>query len=169
MKSLMKPFLAIILLAFGWALATPEALAIREEPLSEDHEVWQPAPAVDGSVSWTLFAQTREVMKEVDGEPWIAPDFPAELKALSGKVVKVNGFMMPLQQAERQSHFLLMAYPISCPFCLSIGPAQIVEIKAREGIAFSYEPMLVEGTLELLEIDESGLFFRLKDARIARS
>jgi hypothetical protein len=72
--------------------------------------------------------------------------------------------MFPLDQAEKQSHFLLTMYPPSCPFCLPAGPEGMVEIFAKKPIPFSYDLIDVEGTMEFPEKDPMGLRYRMRSA-----
>lgn len=132
-----------------------------------DGDVWQPAPTPPGATSWVVL-QDLELEERLEGE-WVIydPIFGDKVKALAGERIKINGFMMPLQNAEKQTHFVLMAYPPSCPFHLAGGPSAFIEVKSDEAVAFSYEPVLMEGRFELIQEDEedSGLFYRMVDAR----
>lgn len=150
------------------ALAMP-ALAIQQgakapaPPTIED--VWQPAATPPGGTPWSLLESTREIQRTERGVIYSRPQFPAAVQALNGKRVRVAGWMMPLQQGERQTHFVLLAYPPGCPFHLHAGPTQFVEVKAPQGVPFSYDSVVIEGTLELLGQDESGIFYRISDGR----
>lgn len=94
------------------------------------------------------------------------PVFPPALASLAGKRVKVQGFMMPLQPGDRQSHFLLSAVPTTCSFCLPAGPEGIIEVRARgAGVRVAFDAMVMEGRLALLTDDPMGLLFRLSDAQ----
>ncbi len=155
--------IAFIAAALAWS-----APALAQEPApggGAPHVVWEPAPTPEGATSWELFQSTREIEEERDDGLYILPGYPDALVALDGETVRVNGYMMPLQNAERQTYFVLMAFPPDCPFCMTAGPANLIEVRAEPGIAHSYEAMVIEGRLELLYEDESGLFFRLADAR----
>jgi hypothetical protein len=87
------------------------------------------------------------------------------VKALAGKRVRVAGFMMPLENAAKQSHFVLLAYPPGCPFHMHAGPDQFIEVRASKPFPVEVErAIVVEGVLELTGEDESGIFFRLMGA-----
>jgi uncharacterized protein len=130
-------------------------------------DVWQPAATPKGGVSWRLLESTKETTRKAeDGYIRSKPVFPAAVKSLHGKRVKVAGFMMPLENASRQKHFVLLAYPPGCPFHTHAMPNQFIEVKAD--IAFPVEieqAIVVEGVLELTGQDESGIFYRLKASR----
>jgi len=114
----------------------------------------------EGVLSWAVLSSVK-----VREEPTrVRPLFSPELRALHGRTVRVQGFMMPLDTAPRQRHFLLSAVPTSCPFCIPAGPEGMVEVKARAGVRYGIEPVIVEGRLTLLDNDEYGLFYRLTEA-----
>jgi hypothetical protein len=137
----------------------------QQQPMPDD--VWKPAPAPKGGISWDLLESTGETTrKDPSGYVRAKPVFPPAVKALNGKRVRVAGFMMPLENAARQSHFVLLAYPPGCPFHMHAGPDQFIEVKATTAFPVDIERAItVEGVLELTGDDESGIFFRLKDSR----
>jgi len=133
-----------------------------------DQHGYKPAQAVAGAVSWQVLATTDSYEKVVNGFTWVLPKFPPPVKALSGKVVRVNGYMMPLDTTEKQSRFLLMAYPQTCPYCLSVGSQFFIEVLTAAPIPYGQDAMLIEGKLELLEQDENGLYYRMRAAKLVK-
>lgn len=87
------------------------------------------------------------------------------LHDLSGTVIKAQGFMYPLDQAEKQAHFLLSVFPPSCPFCLPAGPEGLIEVFAEKPILFSYDTVHIEGKIEFPEKDPMGLMYRMREAK----
>ena len=79
-------------------------------------------------------------------------------------VVKIQGFMMPLDMGEKQARFILSALPPSCSFCLPGGPEQMVEVQAKTPVKYGFEPILLTGKLAVLKDDPMGLYYRLTDA-----
>jgi hypothetical protein len=136
-------FLAATLLATG-------ALAQTDKPLPERKDV----------VSWRLLAQV-ELVKVKDR---YQPQFASGVAALDAKEVKLQGFMMPLEMGDKQSHFILSATPQSCAFCMPGGPESLVEVKAKKPLAFGLEPVVLTGKLTVLKDDPTGVFYRLTDA-----
>ena len=155
-----------LLLAAGLAaLATP-ARAIESTAGAQVNEHgWRPAAAPAGAVGWDVLASTRGVNHDVGGFTMLAPVFPAAVRALDGRTVRVPGYMYPMSTTPKQTRYLLMAYPPSCPFCLEIGPAYFVEVRPGAPEATTAEAILVEGKLALLQEDADNLFYRLSDAR----
>jgi len=111
-------------------------------------------------VSWKTLSQVTYV-EDIK----IPPEFSPEITALNGQEVKIQGFMMPLENKPRQQHFLISTSPPSCFYCLPAGPEGIIEVyTAGEGIEFSFEPIVLNGELQVLNDDEMGLFYRMQKA-----
>jgi len=134
--------------------ADPMANPLAVKPLPERKDV----------VSWKLLAQV-ELVKLKDR---YAPQFSSGVAALDKKEVKVQGFMLPLQMGDQQSHFVLAAMPQSCAFCMPGGPEQMVEVKTRRPVTYGFEAIVLTGKLEVLKDDPTGIFYRLTDAVLAK-
>lgn len=121
---------------------------------------FKPLPERKDVVSWKLLAQV-ELVKVKDR---FQPQFSAGVAALDAKEVKLQGFMMPLEMGDKQSHFILSATPQSCSFCVPGGPESLVEVKSKRPIAYGIEPVVLTGKLAVLKDDPTGVFYRLTDA-----
>lgn len=117
-------------------------------------------PDAKGAVPWSLLSSTA--IKKINGK--LGPDFSDGLRAMNGKTVKIQGYLMPLEAGQTHRYFLLSAWSPSCPFCQTAGPEAMVEVKARTPVKYSVEPVVVEGRLMLLDNDASGVFYRLVEA-----
>jgi hypothetical protein len=94
----------------------------------------------------------------------ILPAFePAQLM-LNQKSQRIQGFMLPLDPGEKQTHFLLSSVPLSCGFCVPGGPESMVEVKTRTPVKATLEPVVVEGRFLVLADDPYGLYYRMTDA-----
>ena len=111
-------------------------------------------------VSWKTLAQV-ELVKQKDR---FVPQFSGNVTALDRREVKIQGFMMPLETGERQSHFVLSATPSTCSFCLPGGPESMVEIRTKKPVKYTFEPIVVTGKLAVLRDDPTGVFYRIEDA-----
>jgi hypothetical protein len=111
-------------------------------------------------VSWKLLSQV-ELVKQKDR--YVA-QFSGGVAALDQKQVKVQGFMLPLQPGEKQSHFVLSAMPQTCSFCMPGGPEQLVEVKTKQPVKYTFEPVVVTGKMSVLKDDPTGVFYRITDA-----
>lgn len=105
---------------------------------------------------------TRVKTKVVNNR--VLPVFPREILALDQQVHRVQGFMMPLEPGEKQSHFLLSSVPLTCSFCLPGGPESMIEVKSKTPIKYGMEPLVVQGRLAVLPDDQYGLYYRITDA-----
>jgi hypothetical protein len=95
----------------------------------------------------------------------VKPVYPATVKSLAGKRVKINGYMLPLGKGASQSHFVLLAYPPDCPFHLNPGPQQFIEVKVSSAVPMNYDVRTIEGTLELAGGDGAGVFYKIRDGK----
>ncbi len=135
-------------------------------PAAPTEQVWYPAPTPAGGTPWSTLEATREVQrKDAAGTVYGKPDFTPAVAALAGKKIRVSGYMMPLQNGERQTHFVLLAYPPDCPYHLNPGPAQFIEVWTGSPVSFNYDVLTIEGTLQLTGQDESGIFYRIANGR----
>ena len=122
--------------------------------------VAQTLPDRKDIVSWKLLAQV-ELVKVKDR---YQPQFSSGVAALDAKEVKVQGFMMPLEMGDKQSHFILSSTPQSCAFCMAGGPESLVEVKMKKPVAYGMEPVVLSGKLSVMKDDPAGVFYRLTDA-----
>jgi uncharacterized protein len=119
-------------------------------------------PEMAGVVSWKSLAQVEPVSR--GGK--MVPEFSREILGLDKQVVRVYGFMTPLDMTDQQKHFLLSAVPASCPFCMPAGPEAIVEVMSKMPVKYGVEPIIIGGTLSLLKDDQSGLLYRMTEAEL---
>ncbi|WP_290653339.1 DUF3299 domain-containing protein [Aquisalimonas sp.] len=131
-------------------------------PLEHMEERATELPDVDGTVSWDLLGS---VDSREGNHGLLEPMFSDELRELNGREVKVQGFMMPLDNSEKQQHFLVSRTPPSCFYCLPGGPESVIEVKAQRPMEFSFDPVVLSGDMQLVENSDMGLFYRLEDAR----
>ncbi|UPT62630.1 MAG: DUF3299 domain-containing protein [Hyphomonadaceae bacterium JAD_PAG50586_4] len=141
-----------------------DILEIQQSPPVED--IWRPAATPRGGVAWSLLESTQESTRTVDGVIYSRPVFPADVRALAGRRIIVAGYMMPLENGAAQRHFVLMAYPPGCPFHFHALPNQFIEVYADAPVRLNeIDATVISGVLELTGEDESGVFFRLRNAR----
>ena len=148
-----------ILLAVLLAFAVP-ALAQHQVPPGVDPNQFKPLPERKDVVSWKTLSQV-ELVKQKDR---YVPQFAKDVSALDQKEIKVQGFMMPLEVGDKQSHFVLTAMPQSCAFCLPGGPESMVEVKSKTPLKYTFDAVVVTGKLTVLKDDPTGIFYRLTEA-----
>lgn len=117
-------------------------------------------PDIKGVVSWQILAQVEPVQQ--GGK--MVPQFSRDILGLDHRQIRVQGFMIPLDMGDRQKRFLLSAVPPHCPFCLPAGPDAIVEVLAKQPIAYGFDPIVVAGKFAVLKDDPAGVLYRMTDA-----
>ena len=142
---------------------SPSAGGYRGMALPIDPQLLNDLPEVKGIVSWKVLGQVKTAQV---GQRFV-PEFAAEIRKLDQQDVRLQGYMMPITAGEKHDHFLLTMRPADCPFCLSVGPEYIVEVKAKTSIKHSYEPVVLAGRLNVLRDDPYGLYYRLTEAQLA--
>ena len=120
------------------------------------------------------FAQKELTWDELEDLDYVVNDgiwsveFGENVKKLEGESVKIMGFMMPLEGSLEQSHFILSMLPLDgCQFCAPGTQAQFLEVKVEEGkgIRYTYDPIEIAGTFELIPDAPMGVYFLVKDAK----
>ena len=53
--------------------------------------------------------------------------------------------------------------PVTCSFCMPGGPESLVEVKTKQPVKYSFEPIVVSGKLSVLKDDPTGVFYRIVD------
>lgn len=118
--------------------------------------------------SWNAFAKTKFEPKyyEKIGEYLFYPTFPAELKAMEGKEITIEGFFVPFAP-EDGDYIIISKYPMSqCYFCGGGGPESIAEVSfAKSPGKFKIDDLItVKGKLKLNANDVDHVNFILTDA-----
>ena len=119
------------------------------------------AASAGAVVPWTRLQKVRLI----EDNNKTQPEFDPSVASLDGQEVTIEGFIMPLDQGEKQKHFLISPYPQTCPFCSPFGPEGLIEVVCREAIPLTFKAITLKGRFGLLRnYDETGLFYRLNDA-----
>ncbi|MBH9552997.1 DUF3299 domain-containing protein [Inhella gelatinilytica] len=162
----MRVLLLVVLLLAGMRVAAQPA-GDGNPPVGQGAGVhdprspFKPLEERAGVLSW---AQLSAVTAKIENKKVVATFSPA-IAALHQQKVKVQGFMLPLEPGERQSHFLLSRVPTACSFCVPAGPEGLIEVRTTAPVRYSLEAVTVEGILAVLKEDPYGLFYRVVEAR----
>jgi hypothetical protein len=118
--------------------------------------------------TWDIFAKTKFESKFDDkiGEYIFYPNFPADLKAMEGKELTVEGYYVPFAP-EDGNYIIISKFPMSqCFFCGGGGPESIAEVNfALETPNFSIDDLItVKGKLRLNVEDPDHINFILENA-----
>jgi hypothetical protein len=128
--------------------------------IHDPNSPFAPLPARSDVVSWSVLTDVKTRTEKNR----ILPNFAAPQIALNQKTQRVQGFMMPLEPGEKQSHFLLSSVPLTCSFCTPGGPESMVEVKTKTPVRYTLDPVTVEGKFAVLNDDPYGLYYRITDA-----
>lgn len=109
-------------------------------------------------------AHTPKAASKTDGPPKQGDDqVPAEIKALDGKPITVQGYMVPIDfRKGGTNEFILVSVIPSCFFCQVPMPNQWVEVKMKDGERIPYPGdalITVAGTIDVGALFE-GEYFR---------
>jgi uncharacterized protein len=154
-----------VFVGFIAALASLNAIAVT--PVAADGALMSASqflPEKPGFTSWRVLAQVELVKQNSK----MLPTFASNVTALDGKVIRVQGFMMPLDIGDKQRRFLLVAAPPHCTFCLPAGPDAMIEVRAKADVRYGFDAVSLSGKLQVLKDDPAGLYYRLLDATVAQ-
>jgi hypothetical protein len=119
-----------------------------------------PLPARSDVVPWSVLT----AVKTKTDKNKVLPVFDQPQLSLNQKTQRVQGFMMPLEPGEKQTHFLLSSVPLTCGFCVPGGPESMVEVKTKTPVRYTLDPVTVEGKFAVLSDDPYGLYYRITEA-----
>lgn len=164
-RSCFSTIVALILLlaqVLGMAGAQAQAPAVGQGPGYHDpRSPFKPLQEREGIVAWQLLSSVTTKAEKNR----LVPTFPSTVLALDKQKVKVQGFMLPLEPGDKQRHFLLSSVPTSCSFCVPAGPEGLVEVRSKNPVRYTLEPVVVEGTMAVLSDDPYGMYYRVSDAQ----
>jgi hypothetical protein len=136
--------------------------------------------AVEGADgAWRITFDDLDLMKLLNMDP-VTPDcvdkMPEWLKGLSGRMVRVRGFMKPSGVTEGIPQFLLVRSTDLCCFGPKGKVYHLIDVKLKPGLTTDYielKPFDVEGKfkIEKIELDDGLIFllYHIDDAAIIRS
>lgn len=143
------------LFAVAWSLAPLAAAAISD-----------PAAGADATPIKVKF-DTLGGWKYVEGKTAI----PADVKKLDGKAVEVTGFMMPINQTENITTFIIVNTLFGC--CFGQAPAVnhviVVTMEAGKTVDFYPDAVRVIGKFSVGETREQGYLvsiYRLQAVKV---
>ena len=113
---------------------------------------------------WATLRQTTII--EDDARGIFLAKHPPQVKALVGKSIMLQGFLMPLDEQTTGTHFLLSKYTPVCAFCPPGEPNEVVELHTARPITYSPRMVTVAGRFAIEDNGEKGLFFQISGADV---
>jgi hypothetical protein len=120
--------------------------------------------------SWNEFAKTKFEPKYYEklGEYLFYPNFTAELKAMVGKEITIEGYYVPFAP-EDGTYIIISKFPMSqCFFCGGGGPESVVEVNFKKAAEkFQVDDLItVKGKLKLNTDDLDHVNFIVTEATL---
>ncbi len=92
------------------------------------------------------------------------PVFSPEVRQLSGKYIRLRGYIIPTDGFKSHTEFVFSAFPYSnCFFCGKAGPETVIEVKSKKPIQYTSEPIEIQGKLILNDKDINRLMYLLEE------
>ena len=151
-----------LLLCLAGKQAAHAAAALSQPP--EERAAQAKLPHAQSPV-WTKFLASKVRFDDRSGLYSIA--LTPDVRALAGKPVTINGFVLPLDASDHTRHFLLTRNTPVCMFCPPGEPNEVVEVVAPHPILWTDKIVTVTGPLSLVNEGDKGIFFKI-DATAAR-
>ncbi len=121
-------------------------------------------------LNWNMLKKTQFIKKEMAGSPKPVdfPIFPAEMKALEGQLVRMTGYVIPIEETGDDAVLVLSAFPYSsCFFCGGAGAETIMDIRLKTKATKKFkkdETLTFRGKLKLNDSDLMFFNYILEDA-----
>jgi hypothetical protein len=87
-----------------------------------------------------------------------------EVKALDGQTVKLSGFILPLDGADKTKYFLLAKRTPVCLYCPPGEPNEVIAVRSKHAVDWKDDLVTISGKFALVNDGEKGIFFEMRDA-----
>lgn len=95
------------------------------------------------------------------------PTFSEEVQQLDGQTIELQGWMIPLEELQGETYFVLSSLPFAnCFFCGGAGPETVAEVFSKEKIKYTEKRITVRGKLKINADDPMKLMYILQQAEI---
>jgi hypothetical protein len=124
------------------------------------------------ALNWNMLKKTQFIKKEMSGSPKPVdfPLFPTEMKVLEGKLVRMTGYVIPIEETGDDAVLVLSAVPYSsCFFCGGAGPETIMDIRLKTKSTKHFkkdETLTFRGNLKLNDSDLMFFNYILENAEL---
>lgn len=116
--------------------------------------------------NWNILAQVSYKVEEDEYGEMYVPEFSSEVKALEGKEISLQGFVIPFEGMFKPQHLILSSLPVdACFFCGTGGPETVAEVYLKEEMEYTARPVRIKGRLKINKNDLNELMYVLEDAK----
>ena len=149
--------IVIVVVNYGSNVAK---LASKFEAIRKAVEEKQSSHGVD-FLSWKLMRATTGSLRS-------GGQFVPDLVAKDGQQVNIIGFMVPFEQFNHMTEFLVLPLPIQCYFCQILPARDVMFVKMKEGTDTKLydNVMLLSGTLRLHKEAGTKFYYSLEDTSV---
>ncbi|POY35396.1 hypothetical protein C3K47_15145 [Solitalea longa] len=114
------------------------------------------------SVSWDII---NDLTYKMDKAGDYTPIFSNRLKALSGKVIDLKGYIVPFKMGAKHKNFAISVLPISqCYFCGQGNIPPMVEVVMKDAIPYTDKIITVKGKVRLNPNDSNHMEILVEEA-----
>ncbi len=160
MKQRWRQILLLPLLALLVCGMRAQSYVLKSPPgQPSDERAAQDRLPMSGNPIWQKFLACKIGYNNKTGLYSIA--LTPEVKTLAGKVVSLNGFVLPLDGADHTKHFLLTRRTPVCQFCPPGEPNEVVEVISPSAVPWTEKMVTVTGAVSLINNGEKGMFFKV--------
>ncbi|WP_174280286.1 hypothetical protein [Sphingomonas bacterium] len=117
----------------------------------------------EDDLRWIFFHDAKVTADEAKGV--YRATFSPLLKKENGASFSITGYMLPVESSTTSPHFVLTRRSAGCPFCPPNEPTEAIEVFSSKPVAYTQSPITIEGTLQLVQESDKGLFFKLNGAK----
>ncbi|HLT08727.1 MAG TPA: hypothetical protein VK014_14445 [Cyclobacteriaceae bacterium] len=124
------------------------------------------AAAQQANVWKELSEVSYKISEDEYGELYV-PEFSPKIKALEGKEVTADGYIIPFEGMFKPEHIILSSLPLAeCFFCGSGGPETVMEVMLKKPIKYTSKRVKVKGKLTLNAKDPEKLMYILQEGEV---
>ncbi|MEI5983740.1 hypothetical protein VJ786_02370 [Sphingobacterium sp. PU5-4] len=148
-------------------LITVVPTASAQQNINEAKHLTEHVPIMNSA--WETFDLLMYRVTTEKGKKVYAPHFPPRLEAMDGKMVALQGYVVPIKPGFRHNRFLLSVLPIDqCMFCGQDGIPAMVEVTLSGGkkVRASDRPILIRGKTVLNGMDRKRVEIWIEKASI---
>lgn len=162
MSTFARTVVVVSFLAFGTAAGAAPDVNPYGQP-AEERELQRKLPQSRDNL-WPTLHHT--VISEDANSGMYKAAHPADVKALVGKTLTVQGFVMPYTPEKEFRHFLLTRYTPVCQFCPPGAPNEVIDVAVDVPVKWADRLFTVTGKFAIQDDGEKGVFFRLDNATV---
>lgn len=116
---------------------------------------------------WKNLSEVSYKISEDEFGELYLPEFSEKIKAMEGKDIIADGYIIPFEGMFKPEHIILSSLPLAeCYFCGSGGPETVMEVMLKSPIKYTSKRVKVRGKLVLNQKDPEKLMYILQEAEL---